>query len=128
MPDEKIVLHIEDNVDNRMLVRRILQAYGYLVDEAKNAAQARERIRSRRPDLILMDINMPDVDGYTLTNEIKSMPQYHDIPIVAITANVMKGDRERTLDAGCDDYIEKPIDIDRFIEQVEKYLGSSTSM
>lgn len=128
MPDEKIVLHIEDNVDNRMLVRRILQAYGYSVDEAKNAAQARERIRSRRPDLILMDINMPDVDGYTLTNEIKSMPQYHDIPIVAITANVMKGDRERTLDAGCDDYIEKPIDIDRFIEQVEKYLGSSTSM
>jgi two-component system cell cycle response regulator DivK len=128
MPDEKIVLHIEDNGDNRMLVRRILQAYGYSVLEAKNAAQARERIQARRPDLILMDINMPDIDGYTLTNEIKSMPQYRDIPIVAITANVMKGDRERTLSAGCDDYIEKPIDIDRFIEQVEKYLGPSTSL
>jgi two-component system cell cycle response regulator DivK len=70
-----------------------------------------------------MDINMPDIDGYTLTNELKAMPKLISVPIVAITANVMKGDRERTLSAGCDGYIEKPIDVDRFIEQVERFIG-----
>jgi two-component system, cell cycle response regulator DivK len=123
MADEKTVLHIEDNSDNRLLVRRLLQAYGYSVVEAENAVQAREVIKTCNPDLILMDINMPDVDGYTLTNEFKAMPDLMDIPIVAITANVMKGDRERTLSAGCDGYIEKPIDVDKFIEQVERFIG-----
>jgi two-component system cell cycle response regulator DivK len=66
---------------------------------------------------------MPDIDGYTLTNELKAMPKLMSVPIVAITANVMKGDRERTLSAGCDGYIEKPIDVDRFIEQVERFIG-----
>ena len=117
------MLHIEDNSDNRLLVRRLLQAYGYSVVEAENAVQAREVIKTCNPDLILMDINMPDVDGYTLTNEFKALPDLMDIPIVAITANVMKGDRERTLSAGCDGYIEKPIDVDKFIEQVERFLG-----
>jgi two-component system, cell cycle response regulator DivK len=123
MGEGKQVFHIEDNADNRLLVRRILQAYGYQVVEAENAARAREMVASLHPDLILMDINMPDVDGYTLTNELKSMPNLLGVPIVAITANVMKGDRERTLSAGCDGYIEKPIDVDRFLEQVERFLG-----
>lgn len=65
---------------------------------------------------------MPDMDGYTLTNTIKAMPQMAGIPIIAITANVMKGDREKTLQAGCDGYIEKPIDVDRFLEQIERFL------
>ena len=120
---EKTVLHVEDNFDNRMLVRRVLQAYGYKVIEAENADMARQMVQNTTPDLILMDINMPNVDGYTLTYELKSMPHLSGVPIVAITANVMKGDRERTLSAGCDGYIEKPIDIDRFIEQVEHFLG-----
>ena len=123
MPDEKTVLHVEDNFDNRLLVRRLLQAFGYAVIEAENASMAREMLQTHRPDLILMDINMPDVDGYTLTNELKAMPKLQGIPIVAITANVMKGDRERTLSAGCDGYIEKPIDVDKFIDQVEQFLG-----
>jgi two-component system, cell cycle response regulator DivK len=123
MGEGKVVFHIEDNADNRLLVRRILQAYGYQVFEAENAAKALEALKSQRPDLILMDINMPDMDGYTLTNEIKTMPGLMGVPIVAITANVMKGDRERTLSAGCDGYIEKPIDVDRFIDQVELFLG-----
>lgn len=123
MPDEKMVLHVEDNSDNRLLVRRVLQAYGYKVIEAENASKAREMVKNYQPDLILMDINMPDVDGYTLTNELKAMPKLQGIPIVAITANVMKGDRERTLSAGCDGYIEKPIDVDKFIDQVEHFLG-----
>lgn len=123
MPEEKTVLHVEDNFDNRLLVRRLLTAFGYKVVEAENAGKAREVLKTCQPDLILMDINMPDVDGYTLTNELKAMPNLLGVPIVAITANVMKGDRERTLSAGCDGYIEKPIDVDRFIEQVERFIG-----
>lgn len=123
MAGEKLVLHVEDNFDNRLLVRRLLTAFGYKVIEAENAAKARELLKTARPDLILMDINMPDVDGYTLTNELKTLPHLLTVPIVAITANVMKGDRERTLSAGCDGYIEKPIDVDRFIEQVERFIG-----
>jgi two-component system, cell cycle response regulator DivK len=65
---------------------------------------------------------MPDVDGYTLTSRIRAIPNLFGVPIIAITANVMKGDRERTLEAGCDGYIEKPIDVDRFIDQMEKFL------
>lgn len=123
MSEEKLVFHVEDNADNRLLVRRLLVAYGYQVVEAESAAKARELLKTCQPDLILMDINMPDIDGYTLTNELKMMPKLMSVPIVAITANVMKGDRERTLSAGCDGYIEKPIDIDRFIEQVERFIG-----
>jgi len=122
MPGEKVIFHIEDNFDNRLLVRRLLQAYGYEVHEAGNAVAARELLKSKRPDLILMDINMPDVDGYTLTNEVKQMPDLQGVPVVAITANVMKGDRERTLSAGCDGYIEKPIDVDHFIDQVASFI------
>ena len=121
MTGEKVILHVEDNSDNRMLVRRLLQSYGYQVLEAGNAEAAREILKANRPNLILMDINMPDEDGYSLTNEIKHMPKQAGVPIVAITANVMKGDRERTLSAGCDGYIEKPIDIDRFLEQVAQF-------
>ncbi len=123
MGEAKVVLHVEDNPDNRLLVRRLLQAYGYTVIDAENATSAREFLKANNPDLILMDINMPDIDGYTLTNELKAMPNLMGVPIVAITANVMKGDRERTLSAGCDGYIEKPIDVDRFIEQIERFLG-----
>lgn len=121
MTGEKIVLHVEDNFDNRMLVRRLLESCGYQVLEAGNAEKAREVLKVNRPNLILMDINMPDEDGYALTNQIKHMPEQAGVPIVAITANVMKGDRERALSAGCDGYIEKPIDIDRFLEQVEQF-------
>jgi two-component system cell cycle response regulator DivK len=122
MPDPRTILHVEDNFDNRLLVRRLLNASGYKVIEAENAVSAKEALRTLRPDLILMDINMPDVDGYTLTSEIKSIPHLFAVPVIAITANVMKGDRERTFDAGCDGYIEKPIDVDRFIDQMEKFL------
>ncbi len=123
MGEEKVVLHVEDNPDNRLLVRRLLVAYGYQVIDAEDAASARAYLKTNSPDLILMDINMPDIDGYTLTNKLKSMPNLVGVPIVAITANVMKGDRERTLSAGCDGYIEKPIDVDHFIAQIERFLG-----
>ena len=108
------VLYIEDRPDNRLLVRRVLLVEGVDVIEADNAEHGIELARSERPDLILMDINMPGKDGYTATNDIRQMSELDHIPIVALTANVMKGDKERSLDAGCDGYIPKPIDIDRF--------------
>jgi two-component system cell cycle response regulator DivK len=122
MPAPRTILHVEDNFDNRLLVRRLLNASGYKIVEAENAAGAMSALKTLRPDLILMDINMPDVDGYTLTSQIKSFPHLINVPVIAITANVMKGDRERTLQAGCDGYIEKPIDVDRFIDQIEKFI------
>jgi two-component system cell cycle response regulator DivK len=75
-----------------------------------------------RPDLILMDINMPGKDGYSATADIRNMPELDHIPIIALTANVMKGDKERSLDAGCDGYIPKPIDIDRFPSEVMHFI------
>ncbi len=122
MADTKTVLHIEDNFDNRLLVRRLLQADGIEVMEAENAHQALEALKALIPDLILLDINMPDIDGYTLTYRIKATPALKNIPIVAITANVMRGDRERTLEAGCDGYIQKPVDVDALPRQINEFL------
>ena len=117
-----VILYIEDNIDNRTLIRRILTAEGYDLREAGNAGEALETLSLMRPDLILMDINMPDVDGYTLTTQIRGMSGFESVPIVALTANVMRGDRERSLEAGCDGYIQKPIDIDTLTQQIERYL------
>ncbi|HWQ83241.1 MAG TPA: response regulator [Anaerolineales bacterium] len=122
MTISRTVLYVEDNLDNRTLIRRILQVEGYTVLEARDAAQALEIIDSTTPDLILMDINMPDMDGYTLTSHIKAMSGKQNIPIIAVTANVMRGDREKTLEAGCDGYIQKPIDVDVLAAQISRYL------
>lgn len=117
------ILYVEDNPDNRLLVRRVLFAEGYSLVEAKDADEAIGVLNKSRPDLILMDINMPGVDGYTLTTKIKSMPGFERVPIIAITANVMRGDRERTLQAGCDGYIQKPLDIDQLTREIERFLA-----
>lgn len=117
------ILYVEDNRDNRMLVRRILTAENYKVLEATNAVQAFNLLETTTPDLILMDINMPDMDGYTLTTRIKSMPGLERVPILALTANVMRGDKEKTLEAGCDGYIQKPLDVDQLIREIEKFLA-----
>ncbi len=116
------ILYVEDNPDNRMLVRRILLSQDYALLEAKNAFEAIDVLKTKRPDLILMDINMPDMDGYTLTAKIKSMPGFERVPILALTANVMRGDKEKTLEAGCDGYIQKPLDIDHLVREVERFL------
>ena len=124
MSNNATILYVEDNIDNRTLVRRILMAEGYNLLEAVNATEALEILNGTQPDLILMDINMPDMDGYTLTAKIKGMPGFESVPIIALTANVMRGDRERSLEAGCDGYIQKPIDIDMLSEQIERFLRS----
>ena len=117
------ILYIEDNTDNRMLVKRILEAEGYVIWEAANASEAVDVIAGRTPDLILMDINMPGVDGFTLTSRLKAQPALRHTPIIALTANVMKGDRERSLQAGCDGYIQKPIDVDILPRQIARVLA-----
>ncbi len=116
------ILYVEDNPDNRMLVRRVLMSEGYTVHEASNATQAFEVLKTIKPDLILMDINMPEMDGYTLTSKIRALPNMKTVPIIALTANVMKGDRERSLEAGCDGYIQKPIDIDTITTQIQRFM------
>lgn len=125
MPLAKLILHIEDNLDNRILVRRLLQSVPYDVIEAENARQAIVALYKYRPDLILMDINIPGINGYTLTAKFKTITTMNKIPIVAITANAMRGDREKTLLAGCDGYIEKPIDIDYFLVQIAHYINNN---
>ncbi len=123
MPSKATILYVEDNADNRKLVRRVLEVEGYSVIEATNGIEAMNCLQTRPIDLALMDINMPDMDGYTLTSKIKAMPQFANLPIVAVTANVMRGDRERSLRAGCDGYIQKPIDIDNLGLQIERFLS-----
>lgn len=121
------ILYVEDNPDNRMLVRRILVSQDYSLLEAIDGSDALNVLKNERPDLILMDINMPDMDGYTLTAKIKAMPGFERVPILAITANVMRGDKEKTLEAGCDGYIQKPLDIDQLIREVERFLLRRTN-
>ncbi|MGA7194821.1 MAG: response regulator [Anaerolineales bacterium] len=127
MSEKGTILYVEDNPDNRNLVRRVLGADDYTVDEAKNAADALEYLKTKKPNLILMDISMPDMDGYTLTGKIRQMPELAKTPIIAMTANVMRGDRERSLEAGCDGYIQKPIDIDTLTQQVERFIQRNSN-
>jgi two-component system, cell cycle response regulator DivK len=123
-PENKgTILYVEDNPDNRLLVKRILLSEDYSLLEAIDARDALNLLQTTRPDLILMDINMPDMDGYTLTAKIKSMPGFERVPILAVTANVMRGDKEKTLEAGCDGYIQKPLDIEQLTREIERFIS-----
>ena len=127
-PESKgTILYVEDNPENRLLVRRILLSEDYSLLEATDATDALNVLKTSRPDLILMDINMPDMDGYTLTAKIKSLPGFERVPILAVTANVMRGDKEKTLEAGCDGYIQKPLDIEQLTREIEKFLSRRTN-
>ncbi|MGD2179164.1 MAG: response regulator [Anaerolineae bacterium] len=116
------ILYIEDNDENRLLVRRVLEAEGHTVFEAIDGSSGLEAAMDVEPDLVLLDISLPEVDGYDLAERFQEMEELDGVPVLAVTANVMKGDRERTLAAGCDGYIPKPIDIDRLPEQIKEAL------
>jgi two-component system cell cycle response regulator DivK len=127
-PESKgTILYVEDNPDNRLLVRRVLLSEDYSLLVATDAMDALNVLQTARPDLILMDINMPDMDGYTLTAKIKSLPGFERVPILAVTANVMRGDKEKTLEAGCDGYIQKPLDIEQLTREIERFLSRRTN-
>lgn len=121
MAGEKIVL-VEDNVMNRRLAQFLLKSQGYTVYEATNGKEALELVKAHLPDLVLMDLQLPELDGFTATRMLKQDATTKDIPIVALTAYAMKGDAERALEAGCDGYITKPIDKKEFLEMVVSYL------
>lgn len=118
------ILYIEDNRDNRKLVSRILMAsdYEFEIQEAENALLGIELAQTFYPDLILMDLSMPGMDGLTATKTIRGMESLKGVIIVALTANAMQGDREKTLEAGCDGYIQKPVDVDHLPEELMGYL------
>jgi CheY-like chemotaxis protein len=118
------VLVIEDNEMNMKLVRSLLQIGKYSVLEAVDAESGIQMARGHHPDLILMDIQLPGMDGLTATREIKNDPAAKDIPIVALTSYAMQGDEEKARDAGCIGYIAKPIDTRGFLETVGQFLGS----
>jgi CheY-like chemotaxis protein len=116
--DEKKILLVEDNPVNRRLAGFLLRSQGYQVRETTNAPEALEIIRSDPPDLIVMDIQLPGMDGLEATKKLKEQPATANIPVVAVTSYAMKGDRENALAAGCVGYITKPIDKTTFLEQV----------
>jgi two-component system cell cycle response regulator DivK len=116
------ILYIEDNPGNRMLVRRILEVEGYTITEAEDGPTGLEIAAREQFDLILLDINLPEIDGYDLAKRMRTMSNLDDVPILAVTANVMHGDKERTYEAGCDGFIPKPIDVDKLPELVKAAL------
>jgi two-component system cell cycle response regulator DivK len=119
---QQTILYIEDNFHNRLLVKRVLEAEGYRVMEAEDAPAGITLAKTSNPDLILMDINLPDMDGYEATALIRDIGTLRNVPIVALTANVMRGDREKSLAAGCAGYIQKPIDVDSLPAQLAAFL------
>ena len=117
------VLVIEDNDVNRELVEDLLGVAGYAVVACPTGEEALAWLAMNRPDLILMDINLPGQDGLALTRQLKARPETATIPVVALTAYAMTGDRDRILAAGCDGYISKPIDVPQFPASVARYMG-----
>ncbi|MEW5762232.1 MAG: response regulator [Bacillota bacterium] len=122
----QVILIVEDNPLNAKLVRDILQAHGYKTKEAATAADGLEMVRQERPDLILMDIDLPGMDGLEATRALKADPATRDIPVLAVTAYAMRGDAEKALAAGCDDYISKPIQLKEFLSRVKLLLGGKS--
>jgi len=121
MPPKRILV-VEDNPMNMELVCDVLEAHGYEVWQAAAAAEALERLKTGKPDLILMDIQLPGLDGLALTRRLKEDPATREILVVALTAHAMKGDRERILEAGCCGYIPKPIDTKELTSHVARFL------
>jgi CheY-like chemotaxis protein len=118
---EKIVLYIEDNSHNRRIVRKILGMQGYEVVEAEDGLQGYYMIRDQRPPLVLLDISLPSMDGIEIVGRVKADHNLRHIPVIALTASAMRGDRERFLDAGCDDYLSKPVKALELINMVDQH-------
>jgi two-component system cell cycle response regulator DivK len=116
------ILIIEDNEQNLYLLTFIVEKHGYEVSAARDGKKGLEVAEKIKPDLILLDIQLPVIDGYTVARELRKNKDLADIPIIAVTSFAMIGDREKALEAGCTDYIEKPIDPQTFMAQVEQFF------
>jgi two-component system cell cycle response regulator DivK len=117
------VLYIDDTENNRILVTRRLEKTGHQVLTAGSAAQGLAMASAEMPNLILMDMGMPDLDGWTATRQLKADPRLRHIPVIALTAHAMQGDRQKALEAGCDDYETKPFDFTRLLEKIQAFLA-----
>ena len=120
------VLIVEDNVDNYELVRFLLERAGYDICWARNGREGILMAKEEKPNLILMDLSLPEIDGWTATERIKSDPETKQIPIAALTAHTLPGDRKRALDAGCDGYLSKPMNIALFTDTVANLIARSS--
>ena len=117
------ILYVEDNEDNVYMLVRRLKRKGYEVAVATDGAKGIEMARTDAPSLILMDLSLPVLDGWEATRQIKAAPETRDIPIIALSAHAMEGDRESALAAGCDDYDTKPVEFDRLLGKIEAQLA-----
>ena len=117
------ILVVEDNDNNRDMLTRRLQRKGFTVVAAVDGEEAQAVARAESPDLILMDMSLPVMDGWEATRRLKADPATKAIPVIALTAHAMAGDRDKALEAGCDDYDTKPIDLPRLLEKIEQLLG-----
>jgi two-component system cell cycle response regulator DivK len=121
----KTVLIVEDNELNMKLFHDLLEAHGYETVQTKNGNEVLNLARENKPDLILMDIQLPEVSGLDVTKWLKDDEELKAIPVIAITAFAMKGDEQKIREGGCEDYISKPISVTNFMEVIEKYLNSN---
>ena len=121
MENNKQLLYIEDNAHNRRIIRKVLNKFGYQVWEAENGLKGFEMISALKPPLVLLDISLPLMDGMQIAGKVKSIPELEKIPLIALTASAMRGDRERFLEAGCDDYLSKPVGALELINMIEKH-------
>lgn len=121
----KTVLIVEDNELNMKLFNDLLEAHGYQTVQTRNGLEALDLARAHRPDLILMDIQLPEVSGLDVTRWLKEDDELKTIPVVAVTAFAMKGDEERIRQGGCEAYISKPISLTKFLETVRSYAGEA---
>ncbi len=119
---EKTVLIVEDNELNMKLFHDLLEAHGVKTIETRDGMKVLEIAREKKPDLILMDIQLPEVSGLEVTKWLKADEELRDIPVIAVTAFAMKGDEQKIREGGCEDYISKPISVSRFLEVIESYL------
>ena len=123
----KRVLAIEDNMSNMILISRVVEAEGYELLKAADGISALDLLAKEKPDLILLDINIPGIHGLELASRLKADPRLADVPLIATTANVLLGDRERCLEAGCDDYLPKPLDIRELRQMMNRYLAAAAT-
>jgi CheY-like chemotaxis protein len=119
------VLLVEDNEMNRDMLSRRLIRRGFEVIFAVDGQQGVDLARSQRPDIILMDMSLPVIDGWEATRRVKSDDATRGVPVIGLTAHAMSGDRERAIEAGCDDYDTKPVELDRLIGKIERLLGNA---
>jgi two-component system, cell cycle response regulator DivK len=119
------VLLVEDNEMNRDMLSRRLNRRGFQVVFAMDGQQGIDLARSERPDIILMDMSLPVIDGWEATRRVKADPATRNVPVIGLTAHAMSGDREKAIEAGCDDYDTKPVELDRLIGKIERLLGTS---